>query len=418
MRIKTFSAATLKEATDLMKNELGPEAIILNTRKVAKGGLLNFVSKETFEITAALDEQMVTKKGADKFAKHLALADSAVATAPVSDTDTLSNLQKMTERFEHRVKQKGSDKQRQVDETLLTETAEYVNLRNEMQTLRSLVQEVAVHLKYTRMPSLPEHLKTAYATLLEHEVTEQLAADLTQAVYRRLGEDLLTEKSAVDECLLGTIASIFKPLPKERVDSTPKIVALVGPTGVGKTTTIAKLAATEKLINNMDVALITADTYRIGAIDQLRTFATIADIPMEIVYKPSEMKTAIAKFKDKDVIFIDTVGRSQRVKKDISELSKFVSAANPAEVHLVLSAAASMRTLLEIVDKFRAIAPNRIIFSKLDEAVAFGQMLNIAHISGLPVSFIATGQSVPEDIKMANNVQLSEMIYTGELTHA
>jgi flagellar biosynthesis protein FlhF len=276
------------------------------------------------------------------------------------------------------------------------------------------MHEVAAHLKYSKMPTLPEHLKHAYASLVEQEVDEVVAAELTQRVYRTLGEDHLNNKESVDDCLLNEIALMFPLVPADTITKRPKVVALVGPTGVGKTTTIAKLATVSKLVNRQDVALISADTYRIGAIEQLRTFAAIADIPMEVVYKPSEMKTALAKFREKDIVFIDTVGRSQRVKKEITELARFVNAANPQEVHLVLSASSSTRVVREVIANFRPTAPNRVIFSKLDEAVTFGQLLNIAQSTGLPVSFLTTGQSVPDDISVADNMQVAKMVYTGE----
>jgi flagellar biosynthesis protein FlhF len=255
------------------------------------------------------------------------------------------------------------------------------------------------------MPAFPEYLKKAYALLVEHDVDEKIAATLAQEAYRKLGGDSLMNQQSVDDCVLEGIASGFRTAPVDTASDGQRRIVLVGPTGVGKTTTIAKLAAIYKLIYKQEVALISADTYRIGAIEQLRTFAAIADIPLEVVYKPSE----------KNAVFVDTVGRSQRGKKEINELARFVTAADPHEVHLVLSASASQRTMNEVVENFRTTLPNRIIFSKIDEAVTFGQMLNIAHASGLPISLFTTGQSVPDDISVAGNVQLAKMVYTGEV---
>ncbi len=405
MRIKKFTGATLKEATDVMKEELGSDAIILNTRKVHKSGLLNFLGKEAFEITAAIDEQAVTANREKVFAKELALA--GVAQAPVAaGNEALSGLQKMAEKFEHRINPSAPS---------LHNTAGYLELKNEVESLKSIMHEVASHLKYAKMPSLPEHLKHAYMSLIEQDVEEGFAAELTQRVYRKLGEDFINNRQKVTECLLNEMSALFKQMPSDSSRKKQKVVALVGPTGVGKTTTIAKLAAISKLMEKKEVALISADTYRIGAIEQLRTFAAIADIPMEIVYQPREMKTALAKFKSRDIVFIDTVGRSPRAKKEIAELARFIGEANPQEVHLVLSASMNNRALKEVTENFRVTAPNRIIFSKMDEAVTFGQVLNIAHATGLPVSFLTTGQSVPDDISVASNMQLARMVYTGEV---
>lgn len=416
MRIKKFTGTTLKEATDVMKGELGAEAIILNTHKVAKGGLLNFLSKEEYEITAAIDEQPVALPASPKsFAKQFALAGGTQQPPIAAGDNTLASLAKVAEQFGHRVKEKSATTH---GAQSLGEDATYHDLKSEMESLRSIVEDVAIHLKYSNMPTLPEHLKNAYTTLVGQDVDEHVAAELAQRVYRNLGEDFLSNKEEVDRCMLKEMASMFAPLQPDTAAAKQKVIALVGPTGVGKTTSIAKLAAIHKLINKQAVGLISADTYRIGAIEQLRTFAAIADIPMEVVYKPSEIKSALATFKDKDVIFIDTVGRSQRMKKDIAELAKFVNAATPQEVHLVLSASTSNRVLHEAIEQFRAVSPTRIIFSKLDEAVTFGQVLNIAHTSALPISYITTGQNVPDDIKMASYMQLANVIYTGDLANA
>jgi flagellar biosynthesis protein FlhF len=408
MRIKKFTGTTLKAATDVMKNELGGEAIVLSTRKVTKGGLLNFLGKEEYEVTGAIDEQVT--KPSRGFAQQLAQAGGTM-----TEDSTLGSLQKVAQQFEHRIKEKPA---LQSSPQALSNAADMHALKSEVEELKAIVQEVAVHLKHSKMPALPEHLKNAYTRLVEQDVDEGLAADLTQRVYRKLGEDLLSNKARVDAAIVEEISMLLKPMPAELITRKRKVIALVGPTGVGKTTTIAKLAAIYKLIYKKQVALISADTYRIGAIEQLKTFAAIADIPMEVVYKPTEMKTALAAYKEKDVVFIDTVGRSQRMKKDIAELGKFVSAAQPDEVHLVLSASTGGRALSEIIQNFKCVSPNRLIFSKLDEAVVFGQIANIAHQYGLPISHITTGQSVPDDIKVADNMQVATMVYTGEVVNA
>ncbi len=409
MRIKKFTGTTLKEATDAMRGTLGEDAIILSTRRVPKGGLLNFLAKDGFEITAAVDEQPVTRSGA--FAKQLS---RAAGERSGGEATTLDSLQKVAAAFE----QKGRGQFRG-GEGVAHHSTGMTELKQEVENLRTVVQEMASHIKYAKMPSLPEYLKHAYTTLVQQDVNDQLAAEITQQVYRKLGEDKLASKQAVEQAILHEIASLFAPVPgRDRQVKRTKVVALVGPTGVGKTTTIAKLAAIHKLMHKQQVALISADTYRIGAIEQLRTFASIADIPMEVVYKPAEIKSALAEYRTKDIVFIDTVGRSQRVKKEISELARFISASNAHEVHLVLSAAASDRTVNEAVTNFKPLAPNRIIFSKLDESGAYGLLLNTAVRHKLPVSFVTTGQNVPDDIREAQPASLAELVYKGVLMNA
>ena len=406
MRIKKFTGESLKAATESMKEELGAEAIILNTRKVAKGGWMNFLVKEEYEVTAAIDEQPIQ----GEFEKELAQAGAP--TVLRDDNSTFANLQKVAEQFEHRVKEKEISNSREAR----SDSAEYQQLRCEIQNLKSAVEEVTEHLKYSRMPGLPEHLKQAYVNLVSQDVDEKLVAELAQGVYRELGEDLLGNKLQVEQCMLRKMSALFQPVPAPDAPATKaKIIALVGPTGVGKTTTIAKLAAISKLVKKQNVALISADTYRIGAIEQLRTFAAIANIPMEVVYKPADMRSALVSLRDRDVIFVDTVGRSQRMKKEMSELSQFITDAKPTEVHLVLSAANGTRSCDDIIEKFKVTGPNRIIFTKLDEAVTLGSLLNIVHKHSLPVSFITNGQNVPDDIEEANAARLASMIYSGDL---
>lgn len=409
MRIKKFTGATLKQATDTMRETLGSDAIILSTRRVPKGGLLNFLAKDEFEITAAVDEEPVHSGGA--FARQLS---RAATNASGREATTVEGLQQVAATFEQkrRIHQRAAD-------GLPAPSGGMAELKKEVEGLRSVVQEMATHLKYANMPALPGHLKEAYTTLLANDVDEELAADVTQRVYRRLGDDKFGSKQAVDQGLLQEIASLFPQAPaRERQGKRTKVIALVGATGVGKTTTIAKLAAIHKLIHKQQVALISADTYRIGAIEQLRTFAAIADIPMNVVYKPAEIKSALADFRTKDVVFIDTVGRSQRVKKEINELARFITASNAHEVHLVLSAAASIRTVNEVITNFKPLAPNRIIFSKLDEAGAYGLMVNTAVRHKLPISFVTTGQNVPDDIREALPSALASLVYRGVLTNA
>lgn len=409
MRIKKFTGATLKEATDLMKDTLGTDAIILSTRRVPKGGIMNFLTKDEFEITAAVDERPAANSGT--FAKHLARVSGETVG---SEASTLESLQKVAATFD----QKRRGQLRGADPAG-PHAGGITELKQEVESLRAVVQEMAAHLKYAKMPTLPEYLKDAYTLLVEQDVDEHIAADITQRVYRKLGEDKLANKQAVEQAVLGEIGSLFAPVHgRERQIKRTKVVALVGPTGVGKTTTIAKLAAIHKLMHKQQVALISADTYRIGAIEQLRTFAAIADIPMEVVYTPAEIKNALTEFRTKDIVFIDTVGRSQRVKKEINELARFVSAANAHEVHLVVSSAASDRTINEAVTNFKPLSPNRIIFSKLDESGTYGLLLNAAVRHKLPVSFVTTGQNVPDDIHEAQPGGLAGLVYKGVLTNA
>jgi flagellar biosynthesis protein FlhF len=411
MRIKKFVGRTVKEATEQMKRELGGEAIILSSRRMPKGGLFSFVGKDMVEITGAVDEVVTAARdaagetrAAESFSRRL-----NEATRRAGIQSTVDEIQRVAQRFEARPPAA----------TRVPESANVAVLKTEMDDMRGTLNTIAEHLKYSRMPALPDYLQRAYVTLVQHDVDEHLAADVVQQVYAHLPKEQLANKQLMEMQLLETMKSKFAaPAPIKRGKRKARVVALVGPTGVGKTTTIAKLAALTKLVDQQDVGLISTDTYRIGAIEQLKTFASIADIPMQVVYRPGEMTDALRRFRDKDVIFIDTVGRSQRARKDLDQLKRFLEAADPDQIHLVLNASTAAKTAYNILDQFKMLNPDRLLFSKLDEAVTYGPIMNIACRQRLPLSYVTVGQGVPDDIRPADASYLASIVYRGDFAHA
>lgn len=191
--------------------------------------------------------------------------------------------------------------------------------------------------------------------------------------------------------------------------------ALVGPTGAGKTTTAAKLAAQHLLVHKQSVALITLDTYRVGAVEQLATYARILNLPLEVAFTPEDVEALAAKHRDKDLIIIDTVGRSQRNREQLSELGRMLRSAEPTEVHLVVSASASPAVQKEAVDSFSSLSASRLILTKLDECPQTGCILELAANSLMPFSYITYGQEVPDDIAAAESEKLARLVWEGSL---
>src|SRR5262249_30919073 len=189
-----------------------------------------------------------------------------------------------------------------------------------------------------------------------------------------------------------------------------RVVALVGPTGVGKTTTIAKLAANYRLREKRRVGLITVDTYRIAAVEQLRTYADIIDLPMEVVSTPREMREAVQRMRTFDLVLMDTAGRSPRDEVRIQELRNLLAEASPDEVHLVLSAASSARTLAAAAEKFAPVGVTSLLVTKLDEATGLGNLVTLTRACGLPISYLTDGQNVPDDIAVASAKRLAQLI--------
>jgi flagellar biosynthesis protein FlhF len=264
-------------------------------------------------------------------------------------------------------------------------------------------------------PDVPERLMDQYLALLQQEVAEELADELVQEVRDRLDEAQIEDPKACRGAVAGAVAELLpvdptagKLLPSG--DHRPRVIALVGPTGVGKTTTVAKLAATFKLKQNKKVALITLDTYRIAAVEQLRTYASIIGVPLHVVLAPDDLRRAIDECAGFDAVLIDTAGRSQRDDGRLEELSRFIDAAQPHEVHLVLSSTCAQSVLMEAVERFSRIRTDRIIFTKLDEAVSFGVLLNVLRKVDKKLSYITTGQEVPHQIEPGNSARLAALL--------
>ena len=249
----------------------------------------------------------------------------------------------------------------------------------------------------------------------------QLAPDLADVLLGKVRDELspgeLADEVVVREATLRHLARAIPIAPDStlrRSDSgRPFTLALVGPTGVGKTTTIAKLAAALKLRHAKKVGLVTSDTYRIAAVEQLRTYANIIGLPLKIAHSPEDMAAACEAHADCDVILVDTAGRSQHDADRLDELRRQRDAAQPHQTHLVLAANACESVLLRAAERFRALQPDRLLITKLDEAVAFGPVVNVATRIGLGLSFVTTGQEVPDHIERARAERLARMVLDG-----
>jgi flagellar biosynthesis protein FlhF len=247
---------------------------------------------------------------------------------------------------------------------------------------------------------------------VENRVAEELAGRLVDEARRELSDEQLRDPAAVRGQLARSLAAMLPaagPI-QVRTRNGPYIVALVGPTGVGKTTTIAKLAANFCLRERRKVGLITLDTYRIAAVDQLKTYAQIIDVPLEVAMSPEQMKEAVGQMADRDLILIDTAGRGQRDATKIDDLRAFFTAAKPHEVHLVLSATCGEGVLTETIQRFSGVGVDRVIFTKLDEAVGFGVILNCLQKVKAQLSYVTTGQDVPSDIEVGEGRAIAGLI--------
>ena len=261
-------------------------------------------------------------------------------------------------------------------------------------------------------------LTDLYAKLIENELASELADEIATHVREELNREELASPDVVRQAILrhlATLIPVSRSLPPagQQDDGRPLTLALIGPTGVGKTTTLAKLAATYKLRRGKKVGLVTCDTYRIAAVDQLRTYANIIGLPLKVALTPADMRQACEQLSDCDVILIDTAGRSQRDVGKIDELRQLVDAAAPHQTHLVLSSTHSERVLAEAAAKFVDIEPDHVIFTKLDEAVSVGLVVNTLRRLNAKLSFVTTGQEVPDQIELGNADRIARLVVDG-----
>ncbi len=390
MEVKTYRAATMHEALMLVRRELGPDAAVLHTREVRRRRLFGLVrGARQIEVTASAgvnvpsrlpglgqDGQPAARPGASGGSADPAVSPSAAAGAPAARPPELSE-----------------------------------DVRGQLTDLRGMLQDLCRRSRTGGGHDLPESLFHLFTDLIEADLSEDLARDLVERVRAEAPGAELGDPVLVKARLARMVeAEIFIAGPIAVRPGQRRLVALVGPTGVGKTTTIAKLAANYRLKEKRKVGLITVDTYRIAAVEQLRTYADIIDLPMQVVSTPREMRDAVRRLDDLDLVLMDTAGRSPHDEIKIQELKAFLTEAGADEVHLVLSSVAGSRTLEQTARRFAAVGTTRLILTKLDEATGLGNLLPLLRNSGLPLSYLTNGQNVPDDIETADARRLARLV--------
>lgn len=258
-------------------------------------------------------------------------------------------------------------------------------------------------------PSWSEAIQALYGRLVRCDIPKELAQKLLKDALGRLAKEDWDDEEKIWNHLHTAVSDQIVTVDAWEFTGEQRIVVLMGPTGVGKTTTIAKLAANFSLIGGKKVGLITVDTYRIAAVEQLKTYAEIIGIPVQVAYSPRELSEGIAKMQDRDLILIDTAGRSQNNQLQIAELKNYLEGI-AAEIHLVISATTKTRDIDQIIGSFSQLPINRVIVTKLDETTAYGVILHTCYKAGAPLAFVTTGQGVPEDIDVASGEKIAQLI--------
>lgn len=382
MRVKRFVANDIQEAMARVKSELGSEAVILHTRHFKEGGILGLFCKNYVEITAAVDtsQQEIAKK---LISSSFAWRQEEARMYPSAE-DAISD-----------------DK--------LAIHQELHNMKKGLAEMPGIASEPN---QPTLLPRLGQNLQSR---LLKQGVDEKLVNRIIKATMQQLALNPPAGKEIINQTLyqnlLKPLKNRFKPVTFNRSRyRVPKVYALVGPTGVGKTTTIAKLAAMYALTELKKVSFVTVDTYRIAAVEQLKTIGDIMNVPVSVVYSLTQLEECLREISDSDVIFIDTAGRSHKNVLQMEELQKYLEIAKPDEVFLALSSTSKSEDLFNILEVYKDLNITRLIFTKLDETSYYGSIYNVACKTRYPLSYFTTGQSIPDDIEIADPTKLVHLL--------
>ncbi|SER06817.1 flagellar biosynthesis protein FlhF [Gracilibacillus ureilyticus] len=361
MKVKKFKGATMPEVMQIVRRELGQDAVILNSKEIYEGGFLGLFKKKKIEVLAAMDQQQ---------------------------TSTVQKQNSAVREQDH--------SEKKTENTIL----------NELREMKRWIQNNS-----DKETEFPYPYQQMYDHMLDQEVKPHIANELLDTILKRNKSD---KEQNIDKIKIELAFEMKHRLANKGQFGNKlfekQIVQLVGPTGVGKTTTIAKLAAHCVLNEQKKVALITTDTYRIAAIEQLKTYSKILDIPIEIAYSFDDYKKAREKFSDYDIILVDTAGRNFRDEKYVKELGNTIDLYEEAETYLVLSLTSRTKDMEEIYKQFQTVPLKQVIFTKRDETSIYGSILNMCLEQNTGIAFITNGQDVPDDIEEASIDNIAKII--------
>lgn len=434
--VRTFRAATMQQAMDVVRREFGPEAVILHTRETAASKVWPWSRRPAeVEVTAGRDVFASSRTSSQRLPVSRPAPVAApftigemkfepVRVAPPLETPRVPRAQTGRQPVIQGLaaaanpgtpiitqqRSFSSAANRTSGNLKVASLASQSEMAQQVLSLQNLLQQLTARLEPDRT-SIPAELFPVYTRLIDAEVPEETARQLTIRLKREFPQTDWSHPTQVPALLSGLVerdlrcTGAIKTIPNRR-----KVVALVGPTGVGKTTTIAKLAANFKLRAGLRVGLVTVDTYRIAAVDQLRTYAEIIDIPMKVVSGPRDMSRVLSEMSDLDLVLIDTAGRSPADELQLQELKNLLAEGPVDEVHLVLSLAASTRSLVNTARQFSGVRTSSMILTKLDESPGLGQLLAALPELPFPISYLTTGQNVPDDIEPAVASRLARLV--------
>ncbi|HQL48674.1 MAG TPA: flagellar biosynthesis protein FlhF [Holophaga sp.] len=413
MRVKTFEAASMQEALSIIKQEMGEEAFILSTKTRARKNALGQPEASVIEVTAAVDEAPVPAPplpvNGGTYGLRPPLAERrpeppAPRPAPPPPAGPV-DLQPLRREL---LEIKGAV------EALKEQEARNGFILKELDHLKNLLSRIQRQGMPAAQIQLPPTLIELYGDLVANDVDPLIALRLCEYTQRALteeaGPDTLDPERA--RLFMRRVIANFIPVasPIQLEPGRMRVAALVGPTGVGKTTTIAKLAAYAKIELKQKVALLTLDTFRLAAVDQLQQYAQILQVPIHVALTVEDLRSALRFYQDRALVLIDTPGHNPKDTEVLDQLRHLLAELPDVETHLVLSATTKPKDLADLVHRFEPLNPTRLIFTKLDETSTYGPILSTLARVRRPLSYLGTGQEVPQDLELATSRRVSDLI--------
>ena len=414
MIIKKFTGKTEAEATEAAKKELGSTLVIMNVREVKKKGLFAFLLPKQIEVTAALEEEAPARPQYGSILRTTADKEIRTEQQNLLAKNSTENIEKKLDSLQTLLESQLNNRQSEKEESANAKTQDVTDAEEKEDKTQDMA--AAEKKEEEKNPEQDKFIRLLYNKMLDNEMDEKYVNSILEDASKTKKADLPFDY------LLANIYQkmVLKFGRSEGItpsEEGPRIVLFIGPTGVGKTTTIAKLAGRYCVEEKKKVALLTADTYRIAAAEQLRTYANILETPFRIIYTPEELQAAVEDYWDCDYIFIDTAGRSHQNTDQLEKMKEMVAALKRPEsyqVFLVLSATTKYRDLQKIADCYGRIADFELIFTKLDETEAVGNLLNMKLYTDAPIAYVTCGQNVPDDMEAFNPQKTVKQILGGK----
>lgn len=427
MIVKKYQGATEEEAIKKAQEDLGNKAVVLNVKTLQQRGVFRLFKKDVVEITAALEEEEF-KNGINQRkpvmgddASKMVVGTQVTLSRPLNARSNSKVNLVADEKISVPAESNSAVLEQKLDSLhnlLQSQMAKEAAKEAEKPASSEVTQENAGQKKVSeRENSNMKFIKLIYKKLIDNEVDEKYADQIMSDI-----EGSLKKESNIDSILAAAYQKIILKLGEAddiEIGDKPKVIFFVGPTGVGKTTTIAKVASRFKLEQQAKVAFITSDTYRIAAVEQLNTYASIIDSPVSVIYSADELEEAVNTYKDYDLIMVDTAGRSHKSEDQMDELGDMLANTKAlkdnfdVKVYLVLSITTKYKDLVNITERYKDIDDWSIIFTKLDETCALGNILNIRMLTGAALSYTTSGQNVPNDIELINEQSLAKQLLGG-----